>query len=808
MRLPSLKLLAALVPAALALGAAPAQAAPDKWSGLIGLNAASGASWVREYAVSLPSTLYAATEGGGVYRSTNLGLNWTKMSGLDEIPGARNVRTVFTSGSSVYAGTTAGLFKSTNGGAFQPVAQGPEEDPKNPKKLNGAVQAVFKGMAGQWLAGVASGGVYKSTDDGATWKPPAPGNGMPRSETVWSFGSFADGLIYAATQSGIYVSTDFGSTWTLKSDGISGVTLRAFADDKNPNIYYAAGSDGVFRSYTAGLTWSKIEGPEGHRLPNTTVRALRQFSGDTDTRLYVGTNHGVYAGTTDHSPLPGEVKWRKVTAEGFGSDTIVWALASFPNTPATLLAGNQANGGYALTFTPPVKQTAPTISGEFRVGQELTADPGQWAGTPTIDFEYQWQYCTTTQAISCHDIEGAVNRKYVLGANEQNDRIRVVVTASNDVPTFGLIKAESAISAAVAPPAGTVAGSTTAPSPGITAPTLPQPGHVITANDPAFNPAATLGFTFQWYRCNDAGAACEPIPGAGQRNYTLTDADVGSKLCATATGRAAGGATTSGCGTRTNIVLAPNPVQTAPTTLTGKAYVGDTLASGVGAWKYPGTRYERQWERCNAEGGSCETIQGAKGATYKIGPDDLGDRLRVRISVDSNAANQFPAPVEVFSPLSAVVTNPPAPPATPAPTPAATPAPQSPPPAPPAAPAPDTVAPVLGVRAVSAKLKPGAPLQLQLTLSEGSSLSVAYERKVTGRKAGKQCKAGAKKGKKCTAYKRVATVTVAAAGGASKLTLPKRKLAAGSYRAVVTPVDAAGNRGAARTIAFKVVKKK
>ena len=36
----------------------------------------------------------------------------------------------------------------------------------------------------------------------------------------------------------------------------------------------------------------------------------------------------------------------------------------------------------------------------------------------------------------------------------------------------------------------------------------------------------------------------------------------------------------------------------------------------------------------------------------------------------------------------------------------------------------------------------------------------------------------------------------------------QRKLAAGTYRAVVTPVDAAGNRGAAKTIAFKVVKKK
>ena len=119
------------------------------------------------------------------------------------------------------------------------------------------MQAVFTGIlpGSPMLAGVASGGVYKSTDGGATWQPPSPGNGMLRSETVWSLGSFKDNgaLIYAATQSGIYISTDFGSSWTLSSDGITGITLRAWADDKYPNIYYAGTTDGLFRSITAGL---------------------------------------------------------------------------------------------------------------------------------------------------------------------------------------------------------------------------------------------------------------------------------------------------------------------------------------------------------------------------------------------------------------------------------------------------------------------------------------------------------------------------------------------------------------------------
>src|SRR3954470_19563990 len=207
-------------------GAGTAWAGPFDWNGLPGLSAANGANWVCEYATGLPpTTMYAATEGDGVYRSTTSGVTWSAFSsGLETVPGAKSVRTVYTSAATAYAGTSAGLFKSVAGGAWQPVAQGPEDDPKHPKKLNQAVQAVFSGPTGTLIAGVASGGVYRSSDGGATWQPPAPGNGMARSETVWSFGSFLDGVIFAATSSGIYRSLDFGSSWTLASDGITGLT--------------------------------------------------------------------------------------------------------------------------------------------------------------------------------------------------------------------------------------------------------------------------------------------------------------------------------------------------------------------------------------------------------------------------------------------------------------------------------------------------------------------------------------------------------------------------------------------------------
>ena len=104
--------------ALVALNTTPALAGPANWTGLIGLNDAQGPSWVREYATgTVPTTLYAATEGDGVWKSTNDGVSWTDFSGgLENHPGAKDVRTVYTSGATVYAGTDAGLFANASDG--------------------------------------------------------------------------------------------------------------------------------------------------------------------------------------------------------------------------------------------------------------------------------------------------------------------------------------------------------------------------------------------------------------------------------------------------------------------------------------------------------------------------------------------------------------------------------------------------------------------------------------------------------------------------------------------------------------------
>jgi hypothetical protein len=79
----------------------------------------------------------------------------------------------------------------------------------------------------------------------------------------------------------------------------------------------------------------------------------------------------------------------------------------------------------------PLGNTArPTISGQARVGQELTANEGTWTGNPT-SFAFQWQRCDI-DTLLCVDVIGATGRTYGVRLVDLGFRLRVQVTARKD----------------------------------------------------------------------------------------------------------------------------------------------------------------------------------------------------------------------------------------------------------------------------------------------------------------------------------------------------------------------------------------
>jgi hypothetical protein len=106
-----------------------------------------------------PSTIFAGTDGAGMFVSTNNGNSWTQSNaGLGDLL-TRSI-TVDRTGN-VFVGTnTGGLFRSTNAGQSWNALTGLN---------NSSVVSLCTHPNGNLYAGTSGGGVFRSTNNGATW---------------------------------------------------------------------------------------------------------------------------------------------------------------------------------------------------------------------------------------------------------------------------------------------------------------------------------------------------------------------------------------------------------------------------------------------------------------------------------------------------------------------------------------------------------------------------------------------------------------------------------------------------------------
>ncbi len=76
----------------------------------------------------------------------------------------------------------------------------------------------------------------------------------------------------------------------------------------------------------------------------------------------------------------------------------------------------------------PALVSAPTVSGTAKIGQTLTASPGQWSGAPT-SYAYAWERCNQSGG-SCV-ANGSTGPSYVVQSADAGSTIEVQVTAAN-----------------------------------------------------------------------------------------------------------------------------------------------------------------------------------------------------------------------------------------------------------------------------------------------------------------------------------------------------------------------------------------
>ncbi len=218
--------------------------------------------------------LYCGSEAGGIYKTTDKGLNWVPVSLGYTFQTVDAIKIHPTNSSIVYAGDGQHIYKTTDGGQTWATVYSASSLGVNDISINPSNTSV--------VLAACDAGLYYSDDAGATWV-------KTLNYTCWDLEikPGVDSVVYllrtnpTAKRCEFYRSTDFGSTFALKDTGWYNSTdanrndigARMTVTPADPNRIYcvlignskANDKDfiGIYRSNDGGDHWANAYGQDG-----------------------------------------------------------------------------------------------------------------------------------------------------------------------------------------------------------------------------------------------------------------------------------------------------------------------------------------------------------------------------------------------------------------------------------------------------------------------------------------------------------------------------------------------------------------
>ncbi|HEX7721736.1 MAG TPA: hypothetical protein VF397_06230, partial [Pyrinomonadaceae bacterium] len=237
--------------------------------------------------------------GDGMYKSIDAGKTWTHIGLEDAVkinrividPKDPDLVLVSTQGDAQHSGR--GIYRSTDGGktwtnVFKPENANGTRDLEYAFDMPHVMFATSQSLGGGGFGGGGGGGalqgpngtaLFKSTDEGKTWKkvdtlPPYTGRISvaiamhTKGQRVFVVGGLLQG------GSGLYRSDDQGATWqhmggddTRVANGQGAFSSGVWVDSQNPDILYTI-STTVYRSTDGGKTFNAFKGAPGGEDPH------------------------------------------------------------------------------------------------------------------------------------------------------------------------------------------------------------------------------------------------------------------------------------------------------------------------------------------------------------------------------------------------------------------------------------------------------------------------------------------------------------------------------------------------------------
>ena len=367
-----------------------------------------------EFAPSDPNIVYAGTgegyyngdavRGDGVFKSTDGGLTWSKLTATSINPNPAslawayvfNLRVDPNNANNVWAATRGGVYRTTNGGTtWTPVF--------TPANNANCLDIEFN-----WNANVAvvscgtlnqPGQVYRSTDRGVTFSSTPVLAAPNQSRTEIAVSKSNPVVMYAAAAfyeqggtnnygfRGLWHSSTSGATWTLRASNTDAnpfnlallgdfdsacdndpraqgwYDLEVVVDPANPNQVWIGGidifrsDDGGFNFGRAGVWYEDGNNPYGIHADQHRIVFHPGYNGTTNQIMYVGNDGGIYR--TDNARAAVST-WPNSSCSGVINPSVVWTelnngfgVTQFyhgvvhpdgTNGPLLFMGGTQDNG--------------------------------------------------------------------------------------------------------------------------------------------------------------------------------------------------------------------------------------------------------------------------------------------------------------------------------------------------------------------------------------------------------------------------------------------------------------------------------
>jgi len=243
--------------------------------------------------------LWVTGEGGKIHRLPPTGGSyqgiWDDLS-IPDVEGLNQTLALDPLSPGVaFAGSFFGM-NQWDGSAWSSLPDFPS-DPGEPGDPLEILDLTFDAAGSTLWAGTVDG-VYRSADGGDTWQSASGGLGVDRRVRALAAAPGVPGRLYATTTTGVYETADGGDHWTLV--GFAPGFVRALvADPTDPERLWATLFGSLHVSDDGGATWSLVD-----ELPDG-VESVAVDPGGSG-RVYAGSAGGV------HRSIDGGAIWNRV----------------------------------------------------------------------------------------------------------------------------------------------------------------------------------------------------------------------------------------------------------------------------------------------------------------------------------------------------------------------------------------------------------------------------------------------------------------------------------------------------------------